>query len=245
VDHSTPIIVGCAQLTDRDGDGRRSPVDLMAETARVAAEDSGAGGALLDAIDTLAVVGVIGWPYDDAPGLLARQLAIAPARTQYSWIGGNTPQWLVNRACKAIARGETDVVLLSGAEAIAGHARAKRAGTPPNWQLGAGGKPELVGDLRPGTNEHENAHGMFMPSSIYPLFENALRAGAGRDQREHLAYLGRLWSRFTEVAAENPHAWFPIKRSAEEIATPAADNRIVAWPYTKYMTARSKQLSIP
>jgi acetyl-CoA C-acetyltransferase len=42
---------------------------------------------------------------------------------------------------------------------------------------------------------------------------------------------------FTEVAAANPYAWFPEVRSADEIATPSPDNRIVCEPYTKRMTA--------
>jgi acetyl-CoA C-acetyltransferase len=39
------------------------------------------------------------------------------------------------------------------------------------------------------------------------------------------------------VAAKNPYAWFPVARSAEEIATPTATNRMIAYPYTKYMNA--------
>lgn len=237
MDGNTPVIVGCGQLTDHDGDGRRSPVDLMADTSRAAADDAGVGAPLLEAVDTLSVVGVIGWRYRDAPGLLARQLAIDPARTQYSWIGGNTPQWLVNRTCRAIARGEVGVALLTGAEAIAGYMRAKREGRAPDWERGAGGEPELVGDLRPGTNDHENAHGMTLPTSNYPLFENALRAKAGREPLAHLAYLGALYEPFSEVASNNPYAWFRSKRTAQEISSPSKDNRLVAWPYTKYMNA--------
>ena len=41
----------------------------------------------------------------------------------------------------------------------------------------------------------------------------------------------------TEVAAASPHAWFPTARSPEEIVTVTADNRMVAYPYTKLMTA--------
>ena len=44
-------------------------------------------------------------------------------------------------------------------------------------------------------------------------------------------------ARMTEVAARSPHAWFPVERSAEEIATASADNRMVAFPYTKLMTS--------
>jgi len=39
------------------------------------------------------------------------------------------------------------------------------------------------------------------------------------------------------VASKNPWAWFPIARSADEIATPTPSNRMIAFPYTKYMNA--------
>jgi acetyl-CoA C-acetyltransferase len=42
----------------------------------------------------------------------------------------------------------------------------------------------------------------------------------------------------TSVAAAQPkHAWFPVARSAEEVSTATADNRMVAFPYTKLMTS--------
>ena len=39
------------------------------------------------------------------------------------------------------------------------------------------------------------------------------------------------------AAAHPEHAWFPIARTPAEITTPTADNRMVATPYTKLMTA--------
>ena len=41
----------------------------------------------------------------------------------------------------------------------------------------------------------------------------------------------------TEIAAANPNAWFPIARTVDEIVTPRPDNRMVGYPYTKYMVA--------
>jgi acetyl-CoA C-acetyltransferase len=38
----------------------------------------------------------------------------------------------------------------------------------------------------------------------------------------------------TEVAAANPYAWFPVERSADDLVTPTAENRMVGYPYTKY-----------
>jgi acetyl-CoA C-acetyltransferase len=39
------------------------------------------------------------------------------------------------------------------------------------------------------------------------------------------------------VAAENPYAWFPKARSAAEISTVTPENRMIGFPYPKYMNA--------
>ena len=49
--------------------------------------------------------------------------------------------------------------------------------------------------------------------------------------------MAELFAPFTLVAADHPYAWFPKALTAEDIATPTPDNRIVAEPYTKRMTA--------
>ena len=63
----------------------------------------------------------------------------------------------------------------------------------------------------------EQAVGAGMPISIYPLFENALRAARGQSLDEHRRAMGELFAPFTSVAAKNPHAWFPTERSASEL----------------------------
>ena len=53
-----PILVGCGQITQRESDPNAalSPIDLTADAARMAAEDSGAGNGLLQALDTIVVI---------------------------------------------------------------------------------------------------------------------------------------------------------------------------------------------
>src|ERR1051326_4191783 len=75
------------------------------------------------------------------------------------------------------------------------------------------------------------------PPVVYPVFENALRHAAGRSIDEHQRAISRLWSRFSEVAATNPHAWSPRAMTAEAIATPSPQNRMIGFPYPKYLNA--------
>src|SRR5205807_1630523 len=54
---------------------------------------------------------------------------------------------------------------------------------------------------------------------------------------DHQARVGLLWSRFSEVAAANPHAWSREARTPDDIATVTAENRMIGFPYTKAMNA--------
>ena len=96
---------------------------------------------------------------------------------------------------------------------------------------------EVFGDDRPGSSPYELAHRADAPTNIYPLFETALRARAGRGVAEHQRFVSELWATFAAVAAVNPHAWSRVAWSAEEIRTVAPENRMVTFPYPKRMCA--------
>eukprot|EP00658_Telonema_sp_P-2_P042334 TRINITY_DN30388_c0_g1_i1.p1 TRINITY_DN30388_c0_g1~~TRINITY_DN30388_c0_g1_i1.p1 ORF type:complete len:254 (+),score=53.25 TRINITY_DN30388_c0_g1_i1:157-918(+) len=57
-----------------------------------------------------------------------------------------------------------------------------------------------------------------------------------RDRVEkRMKEVSQMWAGFSEVAAAQPeHAWFPTRRSADEIQHASPENRYVGWPYTKY-----------
>jgi acetyl-CoA C-acetyltransferase len=231
--------VGAGQCVQRDVAPAQAlePVALMETAARRAAEDAGAGGArLFAAVDRVAVVNVLSFPYGNAPRALAERMGAHPREEIYTTIGGNTPQWLVNAMAARIAAGEADVVLLAGAEAVRTVSRARRAGVTLAWG-GGDGTATVVGDAREGSNAHEAAHGLVLPTAIYPLFENAIRARRGWTLAEHRRRLGVLCSRLAAVAAEHPQAWFRDRPTPEEITTVGPENRMIAFPYPKRMNA--------
>jgi acetyl-CoA C-acetyltransferase len=238
-DDRTPVLIGAGQLTQRDVEPAeaREPLALMDDVARRAAEDAGADPRLLTQLDTVAVVNILSWHYGNAPGLLAERLGAQPARQIYTTVGGNTPQSLVNHVADEIAAGRVRLALLAGAETVRTLLRARRAGVQLQWTSGGTGTPTIFGDARHGTNEHEVNHGLQMPTTIYPVFENALRAHYGLSLAAHRERLGRLCSRMSAVAAANPHAWFRQERSAQEISTVTKENRYIGFPYPKYMNA--------
>ena len=118
MDERLPVIVGVGQVTQRPETERpREPLALMAEAARLAERDAGAGD-LLHEIDSLRVVNVLSWPSKAPAHDLAQALAVAPREAIYTAVGGNTPQWQVNDASDAIHRGDAKVVLIVGAECV-------------------------------------------------------------------------------------------------------------------------------
>ena len=258
LDPRTPVVVGVGQVMTEAGSPlapaeRPEPVALMAMALRAAVEDcdgAGPGGAtpsgsaLLRRTDSLRVVVPLGWHSANPALQVAWRLGFAegdePAELMLSAIGGNTPQALMHDACTAISAGRRDVVLVTGAEAMYARALSRRhPGAALAWAELPDGAPAPVkfGVDRLGASELEMSRGVLLPVHAYPLFENAWRAANDWSVSEHTARIGALWSRFSEVAAANPGAWIRSARSPEEIVTPSADNRMIAYPYTKLCTA--------
>ncbi len=233
-----PVLVGGGQVTDRPDDptAGREPLLLMEDAARLAADDAGGGARLLAAIDTLAVANVIVHDYGDAPGLLAERLGCHPARTIYTTLGGNTPQSLVNHLCDEIVAGRTQVALIAGAEAWYTMRVRARAGLPCDWPVRESNAPRW-GDPRPGVSDYEARHGAARPVDSYPMYENAFRAARRLSLADHRRELGAFGARCTAIAAANPYAWFRDGKSAEELVTVTADNRMIGFPYPKCLNA--------
>lgn len=242
LDPRTPVLVGVGQTQQRfeDPTSALEPIDLLAEAARAADADTGARTSVLAMVDTVAVIDMLSWKYPDPGALLARQVGASPRRTITTTVGGNTPQMMVSRLAARIARGEHDVVLLGGAECVYARWRARRS-EPKAWLEWA--RPddapctEVWGDDRPGSSPYEMAHVAMAPTQVYPLFETALRAAAGRGVAEHQQVVAELWAGFAAVAADNPYAWSRTPYRAEEIRTVSAANRMVTFPYPKLMCA--------
>ena len=252
IDPRTPVLVGAGQFTYRgSANACPPPIDLLAIAAEAAAADAGLNAGALAGIDFLGVVGFTvdaGGPSGrlpvprakNPPNALAARLGADPKARTYTHPGGNTPQALVNHAADRIASGDSEFALLVGAEFLS--SLMKRVKTQDfagleRWGVDDAQAPAMFGDGRPGYTEHERAHGLSFPANVYPLFENAYRASRGRGLAEHQAAMGALMAPFTAVAARNPYAWFPRERSPAELSTPGENNRMVGFPYPKFLNA--------
>jgi acetyl-CoA C-acetyltransferase len=231
-----PVIVGIGEITDRPKeitDGLE-PLALLVEALKRAEADSGA--ALLGAIDSLDVVNFLSWRYREPEKLLSSRLGIHPKHAHYGPVGGESPIRYLHEAAQRIARGESSVAAICGAEAQSTATRAERAGITLPWtpfahdveepKRGAAFQKPMAVKL-----------GVFRPVSVYPFYEAATSAHWGQTPREATAESGALWSAYSQVACENPNAWLTRRFTPEEITTPSVDNRLIAWPYTKLMVA--------
>ncbi|HYC00786.1 MAG TPA: acetyl-CoA acetyltransferase [Candidatus Limnocylindrales bacterium] len=236
---SSVVLIGVGQCVQREIDpaSARNPVDLIREAALAAAADSGVGASLFDKLSLVASVDTFAWQPANASRLIAESVGAHPSREIVSTVGGNTPQAYVNYLSCEIAAGRAGLSMIAGANVVASLMKARAAGVRLDWPKGGEGEPEKFGEETVGSNDLENAHGLYLPVNTYPLFENALRARRGLGIAEHNLRIGEMFARFSEVASKNPYAWFPTARSAQEIATASEANRIVAFPYTKYMNA--------
>ncbi|MBO9546891.1 acetyl-CoA acetyltransferase [Caulobacter sp.] len=246
----TPVLIGAGQFTYRGEAGNSpSPLELLKTAAERASLGAGLTGSVLADLDALAVVafsidapgGLSKLPLPrlaDPPASLARALSASPAWSVYTETGGNSPQQAVNVVCERIARGESQLALVTGAEFLGSLMKRMKGGLGfDGWGDDITSTPQRIGDPRPGVTKQEGAHGLGYPVNTYPLFENALRARDGRSLADHQKQLGEFFAPLTKVAAANPYAWFPVERSAEELVTVTERNRMVGYPYPKYLNA--------
>jgi len=235
----TPVLVGVGQSIERNK--LVSIVDLTEQAAYAAFDDA---PGLREHIQRLTTVSVIFSPSPKAPSRdLAARLELLDAECESTTAGGNSPQWAVNRAAHDIAAGKLKATLIVGAEST----RSMRASEPGADLFGASGKSKankeqqselIVGPTMDGVlTIAEVAAGFTRPAEVYPVFESAIAAAAGRNVEQQRIHIGELLAPFSKVAASNPYAWFQEELTPSDISTPSGSNRLTAEPYTKRMNS--------
>ena len=219
-----PYLVGWSQVSRFDGE----PLDAWAEALR----STGVDPARIDSLD---VVYCQSWQYDDPPRRLADAIGANPRRLHYSGIGGTTPLRLMEAAAERIRTGESDVCAIVGGEALATVRALKKAGERPPWRFREAERSPFPFEAP--FHPAEVAHEVFQAYTTFALRDVARRARVGAEPDDYRRDIGELFAPFTQVAAANPNAWFPVERSADELIDVTTDNRLVAYPYTKLVVA--------
>lgn len=235
----TPVIVGVGQINDRPADPAAGldSAGLMIAALRLAEED--AGVPLLAHADSLGIVPQVSFRRTNPlMEKLCEAIGADPRfKSEGTYPGGHTPILRLNEAANLIGSGEAKICLVTGGEALRTSAQQKAIakGTSVSEQNAMRGRAPKA-DRVP---EYRELYNFLAPIDIYPLYENALRPKYGQTLEEGQRESGEIWSRFSQVAAENESAWIRSPATAEEIITPSAGNRPLAFPYTKLMVANS------
>ncbi|MFX0008006.1 MAG: hypothetical protein ACFFA7_02970 [Promethearchaeota archaeon] len=233
-----PVIIGAAQITQsKNVDNPLDPLNLIAQASLKAIEMFRVDG-LRKEIDTIYMSTISSWIYDDPPSDLSKLLGIELSHKYVAPISGNVPQSLVNKAVKAISKGECNVILIAGGEASYSTYRSKKNKINLDWPKPP---PKAVDKARKAIifylSQFENQYKLTNPTFIYALIETALRASLGRTLKEHSDSIGRLYEKFSKIASKNPYAWEKTQYNAKDIITPSTDNRMICHPYTKRMVS--------
>jgi acetyl-CoA C-acetyltransferase len=255
IDPRTPVLVGVGESSERiDAPDYQAmaAVELAAAAASAALVDTGTDpAAVAAAVDTVAGVRQfeISSPgasaplgkSDNYPRSVAGRVGAAPRRAVLEVGGGQSSQHLVNEFAATIARGDADVVLLFGSEAISTTRHLANTPDKPDFTEHVDGDLEDRGFGLKGLMTRTAAeHGLTGAPEMYALFENARRARLGLTRQQYDEHMGELFAPFTKVAAKNPHAAAPTERSAAELVTPTEANRPIADPYPRYLVARDQ-----
>lgn len=225
-----PVIIGVGQVNDRPSDDADALDSRQLMEAAIRTADADAGGGFISRIDWLGITRQISFPSLDKTMVegICSLLGIAPAHAEQSkGPNGDTPIKYLNDAANAIGEGRAQVAIIAGAEALRTAARRPDGG-------GIGRNMRMPEDP-----PIHVKYGLRTPTDIYPLYENAGRKAWGQSLAEGQAETGIIWSLFSQVAAGNPAAWIRKPITADEVITANANNRPIAFPYTKLMVANS------
>jgi acetyl-CoA C-acetyltransferase len=232
VDPRTPVLVGVGIVGQREQDpaNAREAVALMSDALVAAGRDSGVAALPSQAQAIYVPQGL--WSYQDPARMIAEAVGAHDARSVLAKIG-IMQQSLMDDACCRIADGDIDVAVVAGGEA---RYRALRA------QIAGGEAPETASVSEPDEtmepeaelyHEAEVAALGHMPVGYYAIIESAIRARRGIGMAQHRDDLARLYSEFSAIGADNPHAWKRQRFAPEAIRDPSDKNPMLAYPYTK------------
>ncbi|HTZ08857.1 MAG TPA: hypothetical protein VMB72_07285 [Acidimicrobiales bacterium] len=230
----TPVLVGWKAVEQRRADPAAAldAVGLMVDAARGAVAGPTAA-AVLGAVDWIGATDGSA-RVDDPARLVARALGLPHAHTVLARVGV-MQQTLVSEACRRVQAGEARLALVVGGEARYRQVRAQAAGvelaTPS-----AGTDPDEV--LVPRSElvlRCEVAAGLHGAPGFYALLDSEWRHRHGWSPEVQRHALGRLYARFAQVAAANPHAVRRERYDAAFLSRGSEANPMLAFPYTKLM----------
>jgi len=138
----------------------------------------------------------------------------------------------------AIARGEQQVALLAGAEAIASQRFAERNGLAADWREDFDAPFDNREYRQRFVSPDEINGGLTLPVRSYAVIENMQAHRLGHDVQQHRNYMAQLMAPFSAVAEANPYSQFPNAYSIPALVEQGRDNYPISLPYSKLLVAQ-------
>jgi acetyl-CoA C-acetyltransferase len=238
VDPNTPVLIGWSAVEQREKDPQQAldATGLMIKAAKSALPLE-LSDSILAAVDWIAVPNGT-WDYRDPARIVANGIGARQPHTVLANVGV-MQQTLISQACQRVVAGESKIALISSGEAkfretVAASSGVRAATTSeaddvaPDETLIP--KAELI-------LSSEREAGLNGAVGFYAILESSFRAERKQGVQENRESLGKLYSRFTEIAADNPHAVRRDVREPEYLSTASDRNPMLAFPYTKLMVS--------
>ncbi len=226
-----PVLIGLATLQQKGSFEELDEALILMEKVTIEAIEDTGTPAIKKYIDEIQIPKGY-WAYRDPGKWIAERHGFSKAKTSVTKIGV-LQQNLINSACKKIINGDIRASLIVGGEARFKKIQALKEGlvfeemeltVNPDQYVKA--KEDLY------VPEELDALGM-MAVGYYAIIESAMRYKNKRTLKQHEIFLADSYARFSEIAAQNPHAWSQKIFSSEEIQNPSAKNQRIAYPYNK------------
>ena len=206
-----PVVIGLGSL-QQTGDfaDLDEALILMEQVTKAAIQDS-TNNNITQYIDEVQVPKGY-WKYRDPGKWIAKRNGFSHAETSVTKIGV-LQQNLINSACNKIITGKIRASLIVGGEARYKKIRAliedkkyietELSNNPDHYV-------KAKDDLH---IKQEEEHLGLMAVGYYAILETALRAQKNLSIDEHKKYLGKMYSEFSKIAADNPGGWSEIDLS--------------------------------
>ncbi len=234
-----PIIIGIGQVTLRDkmNAEKFSAMDIARQAVNACAKDTRQAD-ILKHLDSISLVHSFSDAFGSPVERLCKAIGICPETREETTVGGNSPQWLVNRAADQIAAGKIKATLLVGSELFYRTIKPDftikvHSDTAQRFAFDS----NVIGNPRLGYSPYEARYYLDQPAFAYPLFENALRHHLGMSIDEHRRMLKQYFRALAGIAEKNSLAWFNGQGDLLPLdVTKVMDqNRMIGFPYTKLM----------
>ena len=226
-----PVLVGIGSLQQKGSFSELDEALILMEKATIEAIEDSQSLEIKNYIDEIQIPKGY-WAYRDPGKWIAEKHGFSKAKTSVTKIGVQQ-QNLINSACKKIINGDIRASLIVGGEARFKKIQALKEGLVfEEMQLNVNPDQYVKAKEDLYVPEELEALGM-MAVGYYAIIESAMRYKSKRTLKEHEIFLGDTYARFSEIAAQNPHAWNQKIFTSEEIQNSSAKNQRIAYPYNK------------